>query len=80
MQVPKDARVRPTAERVREAWPYLRPLGDRALVADGLASIEPDEENLQPMIEILLHILIYKKLERWGFVFLNISSNFREIL
>jgi hypothetical protein len=42
-------------KRVREAWPYLRPLGDRALVADGLASIDPDEENLQPMIEILLH-------------------------
>jgi hypothetical protein len=40
---------------VREAWPYLRPLGDRPLVADQLASIEPNEENLQALIEILLH-------------------------
>lgn len=42
-------------KRVREAWPYLRPLGDRTLVANGLAQVEPDEDNLQSLIEILLH-------------------------
>ncbi len=42
-------------KRVREAWPYLRPLADRDLVAQGLATIEPDDENLQSLVEILLH-------------------------
>lgn len=42
-------------KRVREAWPYLRPLADRDLVAQGLAAVEPDEENLQALVEILLH-------------------------
>jgi hypothetical protein len=41
--------------KVREAWPYLRPVGDRSLVAQGLANVEPNEENLNPLIEILLH-------------------------
>lgn len=41
--------------RVHEAWPYLRPLGDRQLVSAGLAKIEPSADNVQPLIEILLH-------------------------
>lgn len=42
-------------KRVREAWPYLRPLGERELIARGLTAIEPDEDNLQALVEILLH-------------------------
>ena len=42
-------------QKVREAWPYLRPLGDRAFVAARLAEIKPDEDNLQALVEILLH-------------------------
>jgi hypothetical protein len=41
--------------KVREAWMYLRPLGDRGLVAGALARITPNEENLQDLIEISLH-------------------------
>src|SRR3954470_2306351 len=41
--------------KLREAWMYLRPLGDRALVAGALARITPNEENLQDLIEISLH-------------------------
>lgn len=44
-----------TEGRVGEAWPYLRPLGDRPFVAAGLAKIEPTEDNLPALIEILLH-------------------------
>jgi hypothetical protein len=33
----------------------LRPVGDRALVADALGKMVPNEENLQDMIEIALH-------------------------
>jgi hypothetical protein len=52
----RDVGTRLLAEkRVREAWPYLRPIGDRALVAEGLAAIEPDDDNLQALVEILLH-------------------------
>jgi hypothetical protein len=42
-------------QNVREAWPYLRPLGDRTFVAARLAAIEPNEDNLQALVEILLH-------------------------
>jgi hypothetical protein len=41
--------------RVGEAWPYLRPLGDRAFLAAEFAKVEPTEENQQVLIEILLH-------------------------
>jgi hypothetical protein len=41
--------------RLREAWMYLRPVGDKQLVAAALAKIEPNEENLQDLIEIGLH-------------------------
>jgi hypothetical protein len=41
--------------RVGEAWPYLRPLGDREFLAAELAKVEPTEENQQVLIEILLH-------------------------
>jgi hypothetical protein len=41
--------------RLREAWMYLRPVGDKALVAETLKTIEPNDENLQDLIEIGLH-------------------------
>jgi hypothetical protein len=41
--------------QLREAWMYLRPVGERAAVAAALADIEPSEENLQDLIEIALH-------------------------
>ena len=34
---------------------YLRPIADPKLVAGGLEKIEPDEENLQDLIEIAVH-------------------------
>jgi hypothetical protein len=41
--------------RLREAWMYLRPVGDKALVAGALANIEPTDDNVQDLIEIGLH-------------------------
>ncbi len=41
--------------RLREAWMYLRPVGDKQIVAAALAKIKPDEENVQDLIEIGLH-------------------------
>ena len=40
---------------IREAWMYLRPVGDRAAVAAVLAEIESNEENLDEMVEVCLH-------------------------
>lgn len=34
---------------------YLRPVGDKTLVAEAMAKIEPNDENLQDLIEIGLH-------------------------
>jgi hypothetical protein len=41
--------------KLREAWMYLRPVGEKAIVADALAKVEPNDENLQDLIEIGLH-------------------------
>ncbi len=38
--------------KLREAWMYLRPVGDKQLVAAALAKIEPCDDNLQDLIEI----------------------------
>jgi hypothetical protein len=40
--------------KLREAWMYLRPLGENASVAEALARIEPNEDNLNSLIEIAL--------------------------
>ncbi len=40
------------AGQLREAWMYLRPLADNALVAGVLERIEPNDDNLQDLIEI----------------------------
>ncbi|MCC7086041.1 MAG: hypothetical protein IT427_13645 [Pirellulales bacterium] len=41
--------------QLREAWMYLRPLGENESVAAALEKITPTEENAEPLIEILLH-------------------------
>jgi hypothetical protein len=41
--------------RLREAWMYLRPVGDKQLMADALAQIETNDDNVQDVIEIGLH-------------------------
>ncbi|HVU90575.1 MAG TPA: hypothetical protein VHD36_24855 [Pirellulales bacterium] len=41
--------------RVREAWMYLRPTGDRQLVAEALAAIPRDTENYEEIIEVALY-------------------------
>ncbi|MGE0606172.1 MAG: hypothetical protein AB7O62_03525 [Pirellulales bacterium] len=50
------------AGNVREAWMYLRPVGDRPAVAAGLAKIAPDDENVQDLIEVALHEGVHPKL------------------
>jgi hypothetical protein len=42
-------------DKLREAWMYLRPCGDRGPMAEALAKTTPSEENLQDLIEIALH-------------------------
>ncbi len=43
------------AGRVREAWMYLRPTGDRQVVADALAALPRDAENYEEIIEVALY-------------------------
>ena len=41
--------------RIREGWMYLRPVGDRELAAAAVAGIEPNDENIDELLEVLLH-------------------------
>jgi hypothetical protein len=41
--------------KVREGWMYLRPVGDKAEALQLLSGVEPDEENLDELVEVLLH-------------------------
>lgn len=41
--------------KLREAWMYLRPAGDKQEIAAALAATTPNDENLQDLIEIGLH-------------------------
>lgn len=41
--------------RIREAWMYLRPVGDKQAVAQALRRIEPTDEQVEPLIEVALH-------------------------
>jgi hypothetical protein len=43
------------AGEIRQAWMYLRPLGEMPAVAAALAKLEPTEENRNELIEIALH-------------------------
>ncbi len=41
--------------RIREGWMYLRPTGDHARAARLLQEIEPDDDNAEDLIAVLLH-------------------------
>ena len=41
--------------KLREAWMYLRPVGEKAEVAAELARFKDDAERMEPLIEIALH-------------------------
>lgn len=41
--------------KIREGWMYLRPVGEKAEAAGLLQAVEPNEENLEELIEVLLH-------------------------
>jgi hypothetical protein len=41
--------------RIREAWMYLRPVGDKQAVAEALDKAETNEENVEELIEVALH-------------------------
>jgi hypothetical protein len=43
------------AGKVPEGWMYLRPVGDRDLAAQLLAQVEPNEDNYQDLINVLVH-------------------------
>ena len=40
---------------VREGWMYLRPVGDRDFAAKILQSVQPNDENTDELIEVLVH-------------------------
>jgi len=40
--------------RIREGWMYLRPVGDKKAAAEVLATIEPDEDNTDEIVEVAL--------------------------
>lgn len=42
-------------KKYREAWMYLRPVGDKTMVAAALESAAPEDDNLEEMIEVALH-------------------------
>ncbi len=41
--------------KVREGWMYMRPVGDLQAAADALAKIEPNDENTDALLEVLVH-------------------------
>jgi hypothetical protein len=41
--------------KVREGWMYMRPVGDREVAAAAIARIQPDDENTDALLEILVH-------------------------
>ena len=41
--------------KVREGWMYLRPVGDRELAADAMRQVEANDENVDELLEVLLH-------------------------
>jgi hypothetical protein len=48
--------------RVREAWMYLRPVGDKQVVTETLEKIEPRDENVEELIEVALHQAVCPRL------------------
>ena len=43
------------AGRFREAWVYLRPVGDKRVVRECLAKTIPDEDNVEELIDVALY-------------------------
>jgi hypothetical protein len=41
--------------RIREAWMYLRPVGDKQSVAEALTRAETNDENVEELIDVALH-------------------------
>ncbi len=41
--------------RLREGWMYLRPVGDKSAAMKVFREVEPDEDNIEEMIEVCLH-------------------------
>lgn len=41
--------------KVREGWMYLRPVGEKAEVAQLLAGVESNEDNVDELVEVALH-------------------------
>ena len=41
--------------KIREGWMYMRPVGDREVAAQALAAVEANDENVDEMLEVLLH-------------------------
>lgn len=52
------------AGRVREAWMYLRPVGERGEVAQELRQLTPTPENVDALLELAIHEGVAP---RWGF-------------
>lgn len=48
--------------RVREAWMYLRPTGDRAEVAAALEKIRPEPDNTEQIVEVALYEGVHPRL------------------
>lgn len=49
-------------ERIREAWMYLRPVGEKADVADALGRLPRDSENYEQIIEVALYEGVWPRL------------------
>ncbi len=43
------------AGKVREGWMYMRPVGDKEVAAKALAAVEPNDENADELLEVLVH-------------------------
>jgi len=43
------------SERLQEGWMYLRAVGDNALTAEALSSIEPNQDNLDMLLNLYVH-------------------------
>jgi hypothetical protein len=41
--------------RIREGWMYLRPVGDKAAVANELSAVEANQDNTDELVEVCLH-------------------------
>lgn len=41
--------------KVREGWMYMRPVGDRKAAAKAMEAVQPNDENVDELLEVLLH-------------------------